>query len=72
MDGNMNLFARQKGRQRGNNMLPIAHGGTGSRAERRKVERERAKQIKRQMKQEAREQEAQAEQGANRETDKAD
>lgn len=57
MDGNMNIFVRQKGRQRGNNMLPMGHGGTGNRAERRRAERERLKRIKKQIKQEAREQE---------------
>ena len=56
MDGNMNIFVRQKGRQRGNNMLPLT-GGTGNRSERRRAERERLKRIKKQIKQEAREQE---------------
>ena len=52
MDGNMNIFVRQKGRQRGNNMLPTTQGGTGNRAERRRAERERMKEIKRQIKRE--------------------
>ena len=52
MDGNMNIFVRQKGRQRGNNMLPTTHGGIGNRAERRRAERERMKEIKRQIKRE--------------------
>ena len=47
MKQNMNLFVRQKGRQRGNSMLPISLIGHGSRAERRAAEREARKQERR-------------------------
>lgn len=39
MNTTMHIFLRQKGRQRGNNMLPIVHGGTGARVARRRVDR---------------------------------
>ncbi len=40
MNKNMSLFVRQKGRQPGNNMMPIAlNGSGGSRAERRALAR---------------------------------
>jgi len=50
MNQNMNIFVRQKRRQRGNNMLPLSLSGYGNRAERRRAERKRRKQIKQQNK----------------------
>ena len=52
MKTGMSLFIRQKGRQRGNSMMPII-GGQGNRHERRKAERERKKQIKKAQAQQA-------------------
>lgn len=53
MISDFNLFIRQKGRQRGNNFMPLNLTGSGNRAERRQAARERKKQIKRNLKQTA-------------------